>query len=659
MSDVTLDTAALDQLNQDQKALLDTIDSLRTIGVDKYAPLPQLIVVGDQSSGKSSVLEAISRVRFPVKGGLCTRFATELVLRTAPKVKIDVKIKRHAPDSRSTSASDLSTNFSETRFSKDALPEIIEKAKRIMGIRDGTTSFSEDVLRVKISGPDLPELTVVDLPGFYETGTAEQSQEGRSVVSRLVQKYMSQSNSIILAVVSARAGLANQKVLREAKVHDPKRERTLGIVTKPDSVVSGSDDEEKYIQLIRNKEPEHTLKLGWHVLRNRAENEGGISDEERDAKETEFLQSGRWRQISFKDRGIEPLRKKLSKELVSHIQASLPGLIAKIEKHRVERHDRLTQLGRPRSSPDDLRIHLSGIAHQYEKIAGDAIEGTYRDSFFPGLYAGSSVLDESDVKRLRAVIRNMNRVFDALMSHKGSAESIILDNDGTSILSKSLELPDYLDQLADLYDVDDPATITLAEIKAKLEIEAAKTSGSEFPGSSNDNLALDLFKHESSRWGGIAQRHIDLLTDLCRSFVESLFDHIVGGDPSTRNAIITDRVNPFFNQCTIDLSKKLQELLHHYKYGPAMPLEAEFLERLGSKTKSRLANQVKALLKPMLSQVKGEDFKDEMIDDAVRRAPETDVTKFGVERIIDIMAVYYEVRLKLDTMDYANTRRYH
>ena len=75
-------TDALNGLySEDQLDLLDSVDCLRSQGISHYVSLPQIIIYGDQSSGKSSMLEAISGISFPVKSNLSTRFPTELVLR--------------------------------------------------------------------------------------------------------------------------------------------------------------------------------------------------------------------------------------------------------------------------------------------------------------------------------------------------------------------------------------------------------------------------------------------------------------------------------------------------------------------------------------------------------------------------------------------------
>lgn len=68
-------------------SLLEKIDNLFACNVGEHINLPQLVVVGDQSSGKSSVLEGLTKLKFPRNSGLCTRFATQIVFRRDPSLK--------------------------------------------------------------------------------------------------------------------------------------------------------------------------------------------------------------------------------------------------------------------------------------------------------------------------------------------------------------------------------------------------------------------------------------------------------------------------------------------------------------------------------------------------------------------------------------------
>lgn len=85
--------------NEDRVRVLGIVDKLRELGVNEDISLPQvrpdvlsdtriskancpqLVVVGDQSSGKSSLLEGLTGLNFPIASELCTRFATQIILR--------------------------------------------------------------------------------------------------------------------------------------------------------------------------------------------------------------------------------------------------------------------------------------------------------------------------------------------------------------------------------------------------------------------------------------------------------------------------------------------------------------------------------------------------------------------------------------------------
>jgi GTPase SAR1 family protein len=189
--------------SKDHEELLNIIDNLRSQGISRYIDIAQIIVCGDQSSGKSSVLEAVSGLRFPSKDNLCTRFATELVLR---RLAVNSSTVTIVPDAaRTEEDKKVLQAFKPTSTFQEDFGGIIESAGTAMGLGHGGKVFSTDILRVEITGPALPHLTLVDLPGLFQAGSKAQSDADVESVKSLVTSYMKKSRSIILAVVSAKS----------------------------------------------------------------------------------------------------------------------------------------------------------------------------------------------------------------------------------------------------------------------------------------------------------------------------------------------------------------------------------------------------------------------------------------------------------------------
>lgn len=159
----------------DHSQLLDVIDLLRSQGIDQFVHLPQIIVCGDQSSGKSSVLEAVSGVRFPTKDTLCTGFATELILRRGSSVSVDVKIR--PSHERFDVEKKKLMGFKAPTVNIDDFPLLINAAKEAMGLDSEIRAFSEDSLRIEVLGPEQPHLTLVDLPGLFYSPNKQHSAE--------------------------------------------------------------------------------------------------------------------------------------------------------------------------------------------------------------------------------------------------------------------------------------------------------------------------------------------------------------------------------------------------------------------------------------------------------------------------------------------------
>ncbi|KAI4599478.1 hypothetical protein KJ359_001920 [Pestalotiopsis sp. 9143b] len=142
-------------------SLLEKIDKLRDFNIGQHVPLPQLVVVGDQSSGKSSLLESLTGVPFPKDQSLCTRHATQITSRRSDQDYVQIRIIAgpHASEDH-----------------KKEFVEILKKANGRMGLRvDLKTGvgaiFSEDVLKIEIHGPSEDYLTIIDVPGIFRTTT--------------------------------------------------------------------------------------------------------------------------------------------------------------------------------------------------------------------------------------------------------------------------------------------------------------------------------------------------------------------------------------------------------------------------------------------------------------------------------------------------------
>lgn len=157
----SMTTGSLQALqSDDQRKVMDIVDKLRRTGLSGIVGLPQLVVCGDQSSGKSSVLEALTEIPFPRKENLCTRFATEIILRRDPSSTIKITI---TPDKNRSKEEQVKLNAFAKAISNFAqLPEVIEDATQVMGLgRVGeinSRAFSRDVLSVEICGPNRPQL---------------------------------------------------------------------------------------------------------------------------------------------------------------------------------------------------------------------------------------------------------------------------------------------------------------------------------------------------------------------------------------------------------------------------------------------------------------------------------------------------------------------
>ncbi|OAQ95105.1 dynamin family protein [Purpureocillium lilacinum] len=614
--------AAVNLQSQAHRDLLDIIDRLRLEGISRYVDLPEIIVTGDQSAGKSSVLEAISGMTFPTKDNLCTRFATELILRRAPHVDVKVSI---TPDSDRPNheKEDLKKFQPPLETSGSGLGFVIEEAKEAMGLNGGKKSFSNDILRVELSGPEQPHLTMVDLPGLFQAGNSTQSDEDAELVTRMVIRYMRRPRSIILAVVSAKSDFALQAVTRHARELDPAGSRTLGLITKPDTLDRGSESEAAYVHLAQNKDVK--FRLGWHLLKNRDFNTREATTTERDAAEEAFFSQSPWTVIDPLHLGVATLRPRLSNVLKDQILAQLPSLLMDVSEGIKDCKAKLDRLGAPRGTVHEQRRYLFQMSQSYSRLMKAAVDGIYSNAFF-----GSAKTEEGYQRRLRAVVQNTLIAFRDRMNKEGHRRRIVdFENEGR--------------------DSDNPPEVLRSDYVKEVRDLIRRSRGRELPGTFDPMVIGELFAEQSQPWRGILLELKDETLNAVYRTSTEILQH-VAVEETAQNILRV--VNSGIEELKQDLEAAFEQVLHPYQalhpitYNHYLTETVKKIQR--ERREQRIRAHVRAIYRVELqgSCRLGLD-SDKLLELlALEDKDEMDSELVGSTTAVDYMEAYYKVALK-------------
>ena len=619
-ADSDLILASLVQLqSQDHEVILNVIDQLRLEGLSQYINLPQLIVCGDQSSGKSSVLDALSDLKFPAKDNVCTRFAIELILRKAPESAVTASIR--ADNDRPTVERERMKQFRSSTVDLLHFATIVEETASFIGVGREGNMFSKDVLRVEVTGPNQPDLTLVDLPGLYHAPDESQSAEGINFVESLVLSYLRNKRSVILAVISAKSELPLQKVTAFTRKIDPRGERTMGIITKPDTLPPDSDMEQSFLDLALNKRV--NFRLGWHVLKNREHHERHFSLDQRHESEAKFFTSRIWATLPRSQVGIESLRPRLSTVLREHILHQLPGLIAEASESCEDTEARLSMLGEPRDTLIDQQRYLLQSSERFSVLINNAIDGIYFNPFF-----GDAMQNEGYERRLRAVVQNCLSDFSVLLEEKGMQREILDDTESIENKSTQIHYSKFVDEVSQ---------------------RMRRSRGRELPGTFNPLIIGDLFYLQSRPWESMATVCVDKLLQAVQKTMTPMVRAIL--DERSSERLIDTVINPSLDKIEVSLRMKTDELLNPQKLGHPITYNHYFTETVQKTRNDHTHRSVTEKLKRFFggyypSQENLEQrytFKMETLIHALGTETEANMERFACTEAISCMQAYYKV----------------
>ncbi|XP_030767849.1 dynamin-1-like protein isoform X2 [Sitophilus oryzae] len=365
------------------EALIPVVNKLQdvfnTVGSDAIH-LPQIVVLGSQSSGKSSVIESLVGRSFLPRGtGIVTRRPLILQLVYCPK---EDKEHRNAKDGTvDVEEWGVFLHVKDKTFKNfDAIrQEIEDETNRAAGTNKG---ICPEPINLKIYSSKVVNLTLVDLPGITKVPVGDQPPDIERQIRELVIKYTANPNSIILAVVTANTDMATSESLAIAKDVDPDGRRTLAVVTKLDLMDAGTDA----IDILCGRVI--PVKLGIIGVVNRSQqdilNNKSIKDSLKD--EAAYLQS-KYPTLAARN-GTPYLAKTLNRLLMHHIRDCLPDLKTRVNLMMSQFQSLLSSYGEDIS---DKSKTLLQIITKFATAYCSTIEGTARNIETTELCGGARI----------------------------------------------------------------------------------------------------------------------------------------------------------------------------------------------------------------------------------------------------------------------------
>ncbi|KAJ3484209.1 hypothetical protein NLJ89_g12000 [Agrocybe chaxingu] len=292
------------------RKLIEIRSMLLSIDQSDALKLPSIVVIGSQSSGKSSVLEAIVGHEFLPKGNnMVTRRPIELTLIHTPAK--DGKVPVEYGEFPGLGMRKI-TNFADIQRTLTDLNLAVPASECV----------SNDPIDLRIYSPNVPDLTLIDLPGYVQISSLDQPETLKEKIAGLCDKYIREPN-IILAVCAADVDLANSPALRASRKVDPLGLRTIGVITKMDLVPA----EQGAGILSGNKYPLH---LGYVGVVAKGTGKSNGENKALIAQRGESDYFGAHRDVfgaqSSLMTGTDTLRRRLMEVLESSMASSLHGI---------------------------------------------------------------------------------------------------------------------------------------------------------------------------------------------------------------------------------------------------------------------------------------------------------------------------------------------
>ena len=438
------------------RPLLDTVDKLRHLMVTREGiQLPTIVVVGDQSSGKSSVLESLAGIHLPRGQGICTRVPLIMRLQHHPLPQPELF---------------LEFNGKVVRTDEEHVSEAINLATdEVAGLGKG---ISNAPLTLEVRKNGVPDLTMVDLPGITRVPVHGQPENIYDQIKEIIMEYITPEESIILNVLSATVDFTTCESIRMSQMVDKTGERTLAVVTKSDKAPEGLVE--------KVTADDVNIGLGYVCVRNRI---GEESYAEARVEEARLFETHP--QLSKIDNsivGIPVLAQKLVQIQAASIARNLPAIVKSINEKLGINVAELKRMPPKMSSVSEAMtafMQIIGLAK--ESLRKILVRGEFDE--YP---------DEQNMHCTARLVEMLNQYSDELHKHAETktAKNFLMEEIMVLEEAKGIGLPNFLPRSAFL-------TILQKRVKG---ISSIPTSFAGKVWSYVEEIVISVMMHHSEHY---------------------------------------------------------------------------------------------------------------------------------------------------------------
>ncbi|CAK9134036.1 unnamed protein product [Ilex paraguariensis] len=385
------------------RPLLDAIDKLRHLNVmQEGIQLPTIVVVGDQSSGKSSVLESLAGISLPRGQGICTR------------VPLIMRLQHH-----SVPLPELHLEFLGKTVQTDEIH-----------ICDAINQATDEIAGSVVKKNGAPDLTMVDLPGITRVPVHGQPDDIYEQISAIIREYIKPEESIILNVLSATVDFPTCESIRMSQRVDKTGERTLAVVTKVDIAPEGLLD--------KVMADDVNIGLGYVCVRNRIGEES--YDEARKEEANLFETHPLLSKIDKSMVGIPVLAQKLAQIQAEIIAKCLPEIVRKINDKLRANISELNRMPQNLTSvPEAMFALVQIIGSSMESLRNVLLRGEFEE--YP---------DDKQMHCTARLVEMLNQCAQELQesSEDNCKDNFLMQEIRVLEETKVIELPNFLPRTA-------------------------------------------------------------------------------------------------------------------------------------------------------------------------------------------------------------------